>query len=139
MVTDVNHLILWATVMHHRTLLTVRIVQLGTIDSLAVKEADELACFTTTSLCLGLQSLDCNGLKLAERGFEPALLDRCGHDGRTKHLRFFLALALLLLQAIAWVSGLSGSDLFLMLSALSKHTNLLLHSLDLVESLIGLR
>ena len=66
-VTDVNHLILGPSAVDGalKLLLVALLVELVSVDPLAVKEADELAG-VTTSLDLRVQALNCNGLEFAE-------------------------------------------------------------------------
>ena len=66
-VADVNHLILGPSAVHGalKLLLVALLVELVSVDPLAVKEADELAG-VTTSLDLRVQALNCNGLEFAE-------------------------------------------------------------------------
>lgn len=66
-VTDVNHLILGPSAVDGalKLLLVALLVELVSVDPLAVKEADKLAG-VATSLDLRVQALNCNGLEFAE-------------------------------------------------------------------------
>ena len=63
----VNHLILGPSAVHGalKLLLVALLVELVSVDPLAVKEADKLAG-VATSLDLRVQALNCNGLEFAE-------------------------------------------------------------------------
>lgn len=67
MVTDIDHLVLKNSfTIVHSVLMSFWIVELGTVDSLAVEKADELFSFINTPLHLGLQAFDCNRFELAK-------------------------------------------------------------------------
>ena len=67
MVANINHFVLRNSfTIAHDVLMNVWIVELGTIDSLAIEKADELVLFICTPLHFGLQAFDCNRFELAK-------------------------------------------------------------------------
>lgn len=137
MVTNIDHLILRCSIVLN-VLLSIRIVELRAINSLAIKEADELILVTSPLLHLRLQSLDCDWFELAEGRLELAPIHAGRDNSWSKHLRLplLLTLAFLLTEGVTRVSSLCCFYLFLVFATPGKHINFLLDTFDLVQGLI---